>query len=193
MNVSGTPSLRMRSIETARVVVNKNPVYLDTETTGLGPDDEIVEVSIVDSDGSILFDSLVRPSKSIPPDSTAIHGITNADVQSARPWPLVWPEIRGLFFGRLIVIYNQEFDLRMLQQSHARYKLPWKERLNTFDLLKLYAEFRGEWDPRRRAYRYQSLDAAGKQCMIELPNSHRAAADTLLARAVLLYIAAQQR
>jgi hypothetical protein len=71
--------------------------------------------------------------------------------------------------------------------------MPWKERLNTFDLLKLYAEFRGEWDAKRRSYRYQSLDSAGNQCGIILPNAHRATADTLLTRAILFYMAEQTR
>jgi DNA polymerase III epsilon subunit-like protein len=78
----------------------------------------------------------------------------------------------------------------MLQQSHGRYKLPWKEKLTTFDLLKLYAEFRGDWDPYRRSYRYHSLANAGVQCNIHLPNAHRATADTLLTRALLHHIAA---
>ena len=95
----------------------------------------------------------------------------------------------ALLVGRLVVIYNAEFDLRMMQQSHARYRLPWKERLNTFDLLKLYAEFRGEWDPKRRSYRYHSLANAGQQCGISLPNAHRTTADTLLTRALLHHIA----
>jgi DNA polymerase III subunit epsilon len=191
MSVPVTPSLRQRSVDAARSILQNRPVYLDTETTGLGQDDEIVEISIIDDEGITLVETLVKPSRPIPPDASAIHGITNEEVQSARTWPLVWPEVRGALFGRLVIIYNQEFDLRMLQQSHARYRLPWKERVNAFDLLKLYSEFRGEWDPRRRSYRYHSLDSAGKQCGIALPNAHRATADTLLTRALLHYIAEQ--
>lgn len=184
-----TPSLRQRSIETARSVLKNRPVYLDTETTGLKQTDEIIEISIIDDDGNSLIETLVKPSQAIPPDATAIHGISNEEVQSARAWPIVWPEIRSALFGRMVVIYNADFDLRMLQQSHARYRLPWKERLNAFDLLKLYSEFRGEWDSRRNSYRYQSLDAAGKQCGIVLPNAHRSTADTLLTRALLHHMA----
>lgn len=185
--VSNTP--RQHATDAARTVLEKKPVYLDTETTGLRAEDEIVEISIVDDDGSILLDSLVKPSKPIPADASRIHGITDAHVQSARAWPVVWPEVRSILFGRVVVIYNQEFDLRMMMQSHARYRLPWKERFNTFDLLKLYAEYNGDWDARRRSYRYHSLASAGIQCGIQLPNAHRAAADTLLARAVLHHIA----
>jgi DNA polymerase-3 subunit epsilon len=188
--LSSFSATRQRAIETARQVLGAEPVYLDTETTGLERTDEIVEISIIDHNGQVLFDSLVRPSRPIPASATRIHGITDEAAQSALPWPVLWPQIRSALFGKLVVIYNEDFDLRMMQQTHARYKLPWKEKLTTFDLLKLYAEFRGEWDGARRAYRYHSLAAAGKHCGISLPNAHRSAADTLLTRAVLHYIAA---
>lgn len=186
---SSTQSTRQRAIEVARKVCAAKPVYVDTETTGLNRTDEIIEISIVDDDGSVLLETLVKPSQPIPPDATRIHGITNQEVQSARPWPVVWPLVRSVLFGRLIVFYNEEFDMRMMQQSHARYRLPWKEKFNTFDLLKLYAEYRGEWDSYRRSYRYHSLANAGRQCKIDLPNAHRTTADTLLTRALLHYIA----
>jgi DNA polymerase-3 subunit epsilon len=191
MSTPVSSSLRARSIETAKTILSQKPIYLDTETTGLNADDEIVEISIIDSDGAPLIESLVKPTKPIPPDATRIHGITNEDIQSARTWPALWPEVRSALFGRVVVIYNVEFDLRLMMQSHRRYNLQWKERLNTFDLLKLYSEYQGEWDPRRRSYRYHSLDAAGKQCGISLPNAHRATADTLLTRALLYVIAGE--
>lgn len=180
---------RQRAIETARAVIAQRPVYLDTETTGLERSDEIVEISIIDDDGQVVFESLVKPSKPIPASATSLHGITNADVQKARPWPIVWPQARAALTQQIVVIYNAEFDVRMIQQSYTQYKLPWKDKVNAFDLLKLYSEFRGEWDSARRAYRYHSLAKAGEHCGISLPNAHRATADTLLARALLHYIA----
>lgn len=186
------PNNRQRAIEMARNILESRPVYLDTETTGLERTDEIIEISIVDDDSQVLLETLVRPSQPIPASATAIHGIRNEDVQNARPWPLVWQQVQGALFGRRVVIYNEEFDLRLMQQSHARYKLPWKEKINSFDLMKLYAEYRGEWDSRRRGYRYHALAKAGAFCKIDLPNAHRATADTLLTRALLHYIAESQ-
>jgi hypothetical protein len=58
--------------------------------------------------------------------------------------------------------------------------------------MKLYARFRGDWNSRAGSYRWYSLDDARWQCGLELPNAHRAHADTLLARAVLNFIAAQR-
>jgi DNA polymerase III epsilon subunit-like protein len=187
--LNSTSKIRQRTIETAQALINAKPVYLDTETTGLERNDEIIEISIIDDEGQVLFESLIKPSQPIPAASTRIHGIAFQDVQSARTWPIVWQQVRSALFGRLVIIYNEEFDLRMMQQSHARYKLPWREKFNTYDLMKLYAEYRGEWDSARRSYKYHSLDAAGKQCNISLPNAHRATADTLLTRALLHFIA----
>lgn len=182
-------SARKRAIETAQKVISAGPVYLDTETTGLERSDEIIEISIIDDEGEVVFESLIKPSQPIPASATYLHGITDGQVQNALAWPLVWPQVRSALFGRLVVIYNEEFDLRLMQQSHARYRLPWKDKFTTFDLQKLYAEFRGEWDPRRRSYRLHSLKNAGISCGIHLPNAHRSTADTLLTRALLHHIA----
>jgi DNA polymerase-3 subunit epsilon len=101
-------------------------------------------------------------------------------------------QVRPLLLGKVIVAYNSDFDHRMLQQSHARYRLPWRETLIFFDCLKLYSQWRGVWDSQRRSWKYFSLDSAGKAANIFLPNAHRATADTLLTRALLHYLAGEQ-
>jgi DNA polymerase III subunit epsilon len=185
-------NLRQKAIQMARQLVEERPVFLDTETTGLDRSAEIVEISIVDLDGSILFESYVRPSASIPAAATRIHHITNKMVEKAPTWPAVWPIVRMHLVTRRIAIYNEEYDLRLMQQSHGRYRLPWKENLKTACIMKLYAQFKGDWDPLRRSYRFHNLANAGKQCGLNLPNSHRATDDTLLTRSVLLFMAGQR-
>ena len=187
-----TSSSRQRARQKARQALAQKPVYLDTETTGLDRTDEIIEISIIDDDGVTLLESMVRPSKPIPPDATRIHGITNEMVSRAPFWPLLWPDIRTLLSGKLVVIYNVDFDLGMMRQMASRYKIQWREDFTTVDLLKVYADYRSEWDPRHRSNRYFSLEKAGQQCRIPLPNAHRSTADTLLTRALLHYIAENQ-
>jgi DNA polymerase-3 subunit epsilon len=182
---------RQNAVLIARQVVEQNPVYLDTETTGLEKTDEIVEISIIDDAGNVLLQSLVKPSQSIPASAIRIHGITNDMVQKAPAWPILWQQVRPLLLNKTIVAYNSDFDYRLIVQSHARYKLPWKDSLSFFDLLKLYSRFRGEWDSVRRSWRYFSLEQAGKSANITLPNAHRSTADTLLTRELLHYIANQ--
>ena len=187
--VANSLSPRQQAIQIARQVIAQKPVFLDTETTGLEKSDEIIEISIIDDNGQVLLNSLVRPSQPIPASATGIHGITNEEVQKSPTWPILWQTVRPLLLNKVIVAYNSDFDYRMLQQSLARYRLPWKDNLNFFDLLKLHSQFRGEWDSNRRQWRYFSLDAAGKAANIPLPNAHRATADTLLTRALLHFIA----
>lgn len=170
-------------------MLSKDLVFLDTETTGIDRASEIVEVALVDKAGNLLYESFVKPQNPIPADVTRIHNITNDMVLHAQAWPILWPTIRGFFVGKTIAAYNVEFDLRMMQQSMVRYRIPWKETLRSFCVMKLFAEFHGEWDPRRSTYRYISLDMAGKLSGIPLPNSHRAADDARLALAVLQHMA----
>ncbi|MBP8997195.1 MAG: 3'-5' exonuclease [Anaerolineaceae bacterium] len=173
----------------ARQKIAQKPIYLDTETTGLTRSDEIVEISVIDYDGSVLFSQLIKPSQPIPKEAERIHGITNAMVANAQSWPLVWTQLRPIVYGRLIGVYNQEFDSRMMVQSHQRYRLPWREKLEFVDVLKLFSEFRGEYDPIHSSYRLFKLAEAGQFFNISLPNAHRSTADALLTRAVLHSIA----
>ncbi len=179
---------RRQAIQRAIAWVEEKPVYLDTETTGLTAKDEVVEIAVIDHDGGILVNELVRPARKIPADATGIHGITNEMVANALTWPVLWvSKVRPALFGRTIAIFNASFDLRMMVQSHGNMQEPYRT-LRTVDVLDLYAKFYGEWDSIRRAYRYQSLEKAGKQCGIALPNAHRALADTLLTRELLIYM-----
>jgi len=178
-------ALRTATIVRARQILASQPLYLDTETTGLDARAEIVEIALVAHDGSVLLESLVKPTRSIPWDATRVHGISNEMVAGAPTWAELWPQVRAILAGRRVGIYNAEFDLRMIAQSHAAHRvIDTAAGSNAFCIMKLYAEFFGERGSHGDS-RWQSLDKAARQCGIDLPNSHRAGADALLARAVL--------
>lgn len=183
-------SPRAKAVRMAQEILSDQPVYVDTETTGLGRDAEIVELAIVDHEGQVLMDQLFRPQQPIPEDAIRIHHITNEMVEGKPVWGIYWPTIRGIFFGKTICMYNADYDLRLLYQSNDRYGIK-RERLNAFCVMKLYAQYRGEWDTRRGRYRWFRLEEAGAQAGIPIPNSHRAVDDTLLTRALLHWIAQQ--
>jgi DNA polymerase-3 subunit epsilon len=174
----------------AQALLADRPVYLDTETTGLHLSAEVIEIGIVDDDANVLFDSLVRPRGKIDPAAARVHGITLEELREAPTWEQIWPEAETVLMGRRIGVYNVEFDLRLLKQSHTRSWLRWSlPDSNFFDIMKLYARFYGDWDPFRRSFRFQSLELAGRQCGIRLPNAHRAVDDCLLTRALLHHMA----
>jgi DNA polymerase-3 subunit epsilon len=175
---------------TARDFLLQEHVFLDTETTGVDSDAEIVEIAIVDAAGNDLVNTLIRPTIKIPVEASNVHGITDHDVESAPTWLEVWPEIRSAIENRYVGIYNAEFDTRLIRQSHIKAGGEW-EPLGSMVLciMKLYAKFHGEWDSYYGSYTWQSLEDAGMQCGIDIPNTHRAKDDALLAREVLHCIA----
>lgn len=182
---------RRTAILRAQELLRSKPLYLDTETTGLNPLDEIVEICIVDHDGSVRLNSLVRPSRPIPADVTRVHGITNLMVQNAPSWKEIWPEALAILSGRKVGIYNAEFDLKMMQQSSRVNRVTMDQTSwERFCLMRLYANFFGQVGYRGE-YRWQRLEDAGRQCQISLQNTHRALDDTVLAKAILEHMAGQ--
>lgn len=185
------PGARSDAIAQARQILASKPVYLDTETTGTGEMDTIVEIAIVDHDGSVLLDTLVKPVGKIPLDAYRIHGISNEMVANAPPWSQVWNDVYKILSNRVVAIYNADFDIRLMQQTHRLNWMKWSDPPGTeyVCLMKLYAQFYGKPHPSRGGYQWQSLEEAGRQAGITLPNTHRAKDDTLLTRELLLYMA----
>jgi DNA polymerase-3 subunit epsilon len=181
--------LRQQVILKAREILNLQPVVLDTETTGLGSYDEVIEIALVDHQGKLVYESLVRPTISIPPDSTRINQITNEMVKDAPAWQDVWNQVQPLVNKKPVVIYNAEFDVRLMQQTHRIARIPWTKTFTPVCLMKLYAAYLGEWNSYKNDFRFVTLEKAGALSGISLPNSHRAADDTLLAFALLKHLA----
>lgn len=88
------------------------PLFLDTETTGFSParGDAVVEVAIVDGDGSAVLNTLVDPGRTIPWQATNVHGITNDMVRGQPTLSQLMPRIRQIISKEIVVIYNSSFD-----------------------------------------------------------------------------------
>lgn len=187
MNINPTYQYitRQQVVEYARNKLKEKPIYLDTETTGLENDDEIIELAIIDSDGKIVFDSFIKPHKPIPMSATAINHISNEMVANAPTFPIVWTQILSILSNNPIGMYNAEFDIRMIMQSLRINHIPDQTKFNAFDIMRVYTDFMGT----DRRYK---LEQAGRNLGIKIPNSHRAADDTLLTRAVFHSIAGVQ-
>jgi DNA polymerase III epsilon subunit-like protein len=206
------------AIEQAAAWLELKPVYLDTETTGMDERAEICDLAVIDFDGTVLFESLIRPAEPIPAETTAVHGITNEMVKDAPCIFRVLDRLDQALRGRTVLIYNEAFDTRMLEQSIGNHpcgiapvpgepkpiELWWRpkkgESLADFNArpdhwfcaMRAYAAFYGEWDTYRRSYRWQSLAAAARQCGITVPaDIHRAKADAELTRQIVLFMASQ--
>lgn len=99
-------------------------LVLDTETTGFDPAQGhvLVEVARVDIEGGVLgatWSSLVRPGRPIPPDATAVHGITDVMVANAPTAAELGVELMASIVGRPLVFHNAPFDLPFLNALMA--------------------------------------------------------------------------
>ena len=60
------------------------------------------------------WSSLVHPGRAIPPDASAVHGITDAMVEGAPPPETVAAELRRRCGDETLVFHNYPFDLPFL-------------------------------------------------------------------------------
>jgi len=181
-------SSHAQAIRLAQRIIAKKPIFLDTETTGLDKKAEIIEIAIIEHDGTLLYQSLIKPLNSDPSATRQIHGITVDLLKGAKPWPFTWNDIRGLVFGRIVGIYNAEFDLRMIDQTNSIYHIP-KHQLKTFDIMTIFAQYRGNWSSRYQSYQSYKQEDAARYCGIYVKKTHRAMEDAFLARNILFHIA----
>ncbi|MCO5177634.1 MAG: 3'-5' exonuclease [Thermomicrobiales bacterium] len=170
------------------IAARNDVVFLDTETTGLDGRAEIIEIAVTDMAGQPLLDTLVCPDNPIPNDATRIHGITNRMVVAAPKWPQVYAQLTPLIAGRTVIVYNADFDRRLVQQMNQRFRL----HMSNDDwqcAMKQYSQFAGVWHERYGGYRWHKLDAAAEAFGLSA-GGHRALGDALACRAVVCGMAA---
>ena len=107
-------SLKKEASDCATSWVSLDPLFVDLETTGLGYDAEVIEIAILDKSGSILLETLIKPSSPIPEQATFVNGITNDMVSGSPAFVDVVDQISGIIKGRRIVAHNSNFDYEML-------------------------------------------------------------------------------
>ena len=167
---------------------------LDTETTGLDNQAEIVEISIIDQQGQVVLDTLVKPLRPIPADATAINGITNDMVATAPSWADIHADVCRIVGSKPLVIYNADYDLRLMAQTAAQYGLqPVVAEAGVHCAMLVYAEFHGDWNDYKGSYRWQRLtNAAQQQGVVIEGTAHRALADVKMTLGVIKAMAQQQ-
>jgi len=134
-----------------------NFVILDTETTGLDRQAEIIQVGLLSGQGEVVFDSLIKPLRPIPWQTTQIHHITDRMVAYAPTFPQIYHQLNYALSGKTLIIYNASFDLRMLRQSCEIHRLrPFF--IQGYDCaMQKYAVFAGQRNANGRGYKAQRL------------------------------------
>ncbi len=164
-------------------------LFLDTETTGLGSDDEIVQIAVLDVKGTVLLDELVKPHKPIGEDVIKIHGITDKMVAHAPTFDQVWLKLYQMIIAPApsrIYAYNAEFDRRMILQSLRACGVDEKQVVIEMTCaMRLYAQIKG--------LRWAKLTDALAQCGIAQQAKHNAAVDADSVRKLMRKIAGMEQ
>lgn len=162
---------RQRAAKWAHDLLQQNDwCILDTETTGLDRTAEICRIAIIDPHGNVLLDSYVCPMEPINLTATEIHGISNSMIQDAPPFPELLVPILKAVGTRSLVIYNAEFDLKLIRQSLRPYGIqiafPTSDRRqcrifpnggSILCAMEQYSQWVGEWNERYGNYKWQKL------------------------------------
>lgn len=120
-------------------------VIVDTETTGLSRNDEVIELAIVDMTGKILYHSLFTPSVEVNPAASKVNGYTKESLENEKLFKDEWNKIKRIIGYRTVLCHNTSFDKRMILQTLDKYGLNPNEgsRMfsNCYDSMKIAKQF----------------------------------------------------
>jgi DNA polymerase-3 subunit epsilon len=118
---------------------------VDLEATGLDPrEDRIVELAIVRaSDGMVLLHEKFHPGRPIPQESTAVHGIADADVAHCDVFSVHASRVQKILEGAVLLGYNsRRYDTVMIDAELRRAGEPGLDlaALREIDLLRVWTQ-----------------------------------------------------
>lgn len=136
-------------------------IVYDTETTGFNPDeDDILQLSIMDFDENVLFNSYIKPrKKKMWTEAMAVNHIHPYMVADAPTFDEVRDEIQRIFNSAdLLVAYNNNFDNCMLT-SHGINNIFQKPKFDVMmEFAKVYGEINEKYStPEHPCYKWQKL------------------------------------
>jgi DNA polymerase-3 subunit epsilon len=177
----------MRSLavaQQARQYLERGCVIVDFETTGfVSPTVDIVEIAVLDQDGQVLLNTLVKPTGRIPYRASLVHGIYDDDVKTAPTFAEVYTAFCNVVGSQPVTIaYNDEFERGILRAVCHRYEQPVPS-LEWQCAMRAYMAY-------ARQYKFSKLGVACQQEGVRVDNAHRALGDCSMTLHLLRKMAA---
>ncbi|OGL61187.1 hypothetical protein A3E96_02840 [Candidatus Uhrbacteria bacterium RIFCSPHIGHO2_12_FULL_46_13] len=169
---------------TSSLLHSRTFVILDTETTGLYPEggDEVVELAaekLVRGEVVETFHAFLRPTRPVPPDAVAIHGLADDYLrQHGQDHNEVFPRFATFIAGTVLVGHNiRRFDMPFIAAHFQALdlRMPDNELCDTLELAREYLTLPN-----------YKLGTVAAHFNIPTAGAHRAAADVSITRQVLL-------
>lgn len=160
------------SIQSNKVVV------LDVETTGLLDTDELLQISIIDTDGNIVYNNYIRPL--FHTEWPQAEGVNNISSEMVKDSPTLFKEARkiadAISDAAAIIGYNVSFDLNALK----RFGIPINPEAKILDVSVMFAPIFGEWSDKYEDFKFQKLTTCAAFYGYEWElNAHNSLADCL--------------
>lgn len=109
----------------------KSIIVLDTETTGVDDDSDIIELSISfpqetddNIDDIVNYTQRYKPNQPVPPEASAVHFISTEDLENCPPYKDDLPNIELLMtqeHTKYYVGHNVQFDQRMINENYLQH------------------------------------------------------------------------
>ena len=105
-------------------------VVMDTETTGLDPDDghRIVEIGAVELENLLptgrVYHQYINPERNMPKEAELVHGLTDDFLADKPVFARIAPGFLEFIGEARLVIHNAAFDMRMLNAELTRLGQP---------------------------------------------------------------------
>lgn len=155
---------RNEAIDFAQEILQNKDKYiiLDTETTGVGRNDVIVHIGIIDLEENVLLDTLIKPTKRkrMNIEATNIHKITMSMLKDSPSFEDILDNFLNITENKIILMYNRDFDSRLLSQTIHQDEISCDKKINMLDVMIPYSAFVGIWNDYHKDYKWQKLPGA---------------------------------
>jgi DNA polymerase-3 subunit epsilon len=157
----------------------QDEIILDVETTGLNSIfNEVLQVSIINSNGETLYNSYLKPLYQTRWDEAeSVNGITPEMVENAPTIIEEMPQIAAILkSAKRIIGYNTQFDLDFLRSYGCQ-----EYTSDIVDVMRDFAPIYGEYSDYFRDYKWQKLTVCAEYYGFDWHNlsAHNSLADCL--------------
>ena len=162
-------------------------IILDTETTGLKPEEghRIIEIGAVEVINRRItgkhFHAYINPGRLVDPGAFAVHGISNEFLADKPAFNVIVDEFMAFVEGSQLVIHNAPFDVGFIDHEFKRIAKQWVKISNHCTVLDTLPLAR-----KKHPGQKNSLDALCKR--YEVDNSERSLHGALLDAKILALV-----